>query len=49
MNKKGDVEIDKIIILVLAILALIVVFIIVKDSLLNLIDLFFSFIKEMFK
>ena len=49
MNKKGDVEIDKIIILVLAILALIVVFMIVKDSLLNLIDLFFNFIKEMFK
>ena len=49
MNKKGDVEIDKIIILVLAILALIVIIILIKDSLLNLIDLFFNFIKEIFK
>ena len=49
VNKKGDVEIDKVIILVLAIIALIAVFVFVKSSLSESIETFLIYIKEIFK
>ena len=49
MNKKGDVEIDKLIILLLAVLALIAIIIFTKSSLTNSVDTFINFIKGIFK
>ncbi len=49
MNKKADVEIDKLIIFLLAIIALVAFFVFLKSSLNDLIETFFKFIKDIFK
>ena len=49
MNKKGDIEIDKIILLILALIVLIAVIVFVRGSLRDLIDSFMNFIKQIFK
>ncbi len=49
MNKKAGIEIDKTLILILALLALILFFILIKNSLTNSIDSFFNLIKGIFK
>ncbi|MBI2672177.1 hypothetical protein HYX16_04550 [Candidatus Woesearchaeota archaeon] len=49
MNKKADVEISKVILLILAILALILAFVFVKGTLNDLVNSFITFIKQIFK
>jgi hypothetical protein len=49
MNKKADAGINKVIILLLAILGIILAFVFIKGSANDLVNIFITFIKEIFK